>query len=129
MSARRMGWLVYGVLVLAVAFALGYFAGSSGTSHEVQVTVAPRASEEGTGQKLPAAETETQTGGLVNLNTADETALQTLPGIGPELASRIVAYRRDVGPFVTIEQIMDVEGIGEVRFARMEPYITVEDTP
>ena len=128
MSARRMGWLVYGVLVLAVAFALGYYAGGSGTSHEVQVTVAPRASEEGTGQKLSAAETETQTG-LVNLNTADETALQTLPGIGPELASRIVAYRRDVGPFVAIEQIMDVEGIGEVRFARMEPYITVEDTP
>ena len=128
MSAKRVGWLVYGVLVLAVAFALGYFAGSSGTSHEVQVTVAPRVSEEGTAQKLPAAETQTQTG-LVNLNTADEAKLQTLPGIGPELASRIVAYRRDVGPFVTIEQIMDVEGIGEVRFARMEPYITVEDTP
>ena len=94
MSAKRVGWLVYGVLVLAVAFALGYFAGSSGTSHEVQVTVAPRVSEEGTAQKLPAAETQTQTG-LVNLNTADEAKLQTLPGIGPATAAGIRAFAYD----------------------------------
>ena len=124
MSAKRVGWLVYGVLVLAVAFALGYFAGSSGTSHEVQVTVAPRASEEGTGQKLPEAEIQTQTG-LVNLNTADETALQTLPGIGEVLAERILSYRDANGAFQSIGDLANVPGIDDRTLDAIWDYVTV----
>ena len=66
---------------------------------------------------------------LIDLNTADQYALETLPGIGPELASRIIDYRTSIGSFVSIEQIMDVQGVGEKRFAEMEHLITVGGAP
>ena len=65
---------------------------------------------------------------ILDLNTADQAALETLPGIGPELAGRIIAYRQTIGRFVSKEQIMDVEGSGEKRYAEMEQLITVEVT-
>lgn len=128
MSRKQAGWLIYGCLLLAVVFTLGYFAGSRNAAHEVQVTaVAPEVRQTAVQAAPPTQKLESA--GLINLNTADEAALQTLPGIGPELAARIVTYRSEVGPFVAKEQVMDVKGIGEIRFAQMEPYITVEDTP
>jgi competence protein ComEA len=63
--------------------------------------------------------------GLVNINTATDLELQTLPGIGEELASRIVEYRSVHGPFLTIEDLMLVEGIGEARFEAVRHLITV----
>ena len=48
----------------------------------------------------------------VNVNTADLAALEALPGIGPELAQRIVDYRQAHGPFAQIEDLLDVSGIG-----------------
>ncbi len=63
---------------------------------------------------------------LVNINTADEAELQTLPGIGEELAQRIVRYRAFYGQFERIEDIMEVEGIGEGRFDAIRDLITVD---
>lgn len=65
-------------------------------------------------------------GGLMNINTATASELESLPGIGPVLAERIVAYRTDHGPFGAIEDIMDVSGIGEGYFAQIRELITVE---
>jgi competence protein ComEA len=62
----------------------------------------------------------------LDLNTASQAQLERLPGIGPELAGRIIAYRQSVGRFVAKEQIVDVEGIGEKRYADLEQLITVE---
>lgn len=50
--------------------------------------------------------------GKVNVNTAEASALETLPGIGPTLAKRIIAYRNEHGPFATVEDLTDVPGIG-----------------
>ena len=63
----------------------------------------------------------------VDLNTADLEALCTLPGIGESLAGRIIAYREANGPFRTIEQIMEVSGIGEAKFAELKDRITVDN--
>ena len=63
----------------------------------------------------------------VNINTANSTELETLPGIGPVLAERIVAYRQEHGAFRTIDQIKDVDGIGEATFAEIKSQITVGD--
>ena len=71
---------------------------------------------------------EPEADGLINLNTADRMQLETLPGIGPELAERILSYREEYGPFVAIEQIMDVDGIGEIRFEKLESLITIGGT-
>ena len=64
----------------------------------------------------------------LNLNTAAEAELTALPGIGEELARRIVEYREEHGPFGTKEEIMQVSGIGEGKFADMKERITVEET-
>ena len=63
---------------------------------------------------------------LLNINTANATLLDTLPGIGPSKASAIVDYRTKNGPFVTIEDIQKVSGIGPVTFANMKDLITVD---
>lgn len=61
----------------------------------------------------------------LDLNTATEEELDTLPGIGQELARRIVEYRETNGPFESVEEIMEVSGIGEGKFAELEGRIMV----
>ncbi|CDD46630.1 putative uncharacterized protein [Firmicutes bacterium CAG:534] len=64
-------------------------------------------------------------GSKVNINTADETLLRTLPGVGESKAKSIIAYREKNGSFGKIEDIMNVEGIKEGLFRKIEDGITV----
>ncbi len=64
-------------------------------------------------------------GGLVNINTADQALLDTLPGIGPALAQRIIQHRETNGPFQAVEDLRDVSGIGDKKFADLQDKITV----
>ncbi len=64
---------------------------------------------------------------LVNINTAGVVELDTLPGIGPAYAQRIVDYRTTNGPFETKEEIQNVSGIGPTTFADLKDLITVGD--
>jgi len=64
-------------------------------------------------------------GALVNINTATLAELETLPGIGPSLGQNIIDYREASGPFVTIEDIMKVSGIGTAKFEAIRDLITV----
>jgi competence protein ComEA len=61
----------------------------------------------------------------VNLNTATSVELESLPGIGPATAERILAYRQKNGAFKKIEDLMNVRGIGEKTFLKLKPLITV----
>ena len=63
---------------------------------------------------------------MVNINTANETELQKLPGIGSSIASRIIAYRKENGKFNTIEDIQNVSGIGSSKFNNIKNYICVK---
>lgn len=65
-------------------------------------------------------------GGLVNINTADAALLETVPGIGPTIASRIIAYREENGPFERVDDLQKVAGIGPATLEQIRPYITVE---
>lgn len=62
---------------------------------------------------------------LVNINTANAALLDTLPGIGPAKAAAIIDYRTQHGPFVSIEDIQNVSGIGPATFANLKDQITV----
>lgn len=62
---------------------------------------------------------------LVNINTASLAELDALPGIGPTTAQKIIDYREENGPFSSIEEIMDVSGVGPGTFERIKDLITV----
>lgn len=64
-------------------------------------------------------------GDLVNINTADAEKLATLKGIGPALAQRIIEYREQNGTFKTVDEIKNVRGIGDKKFAAFKDKITV----
>lgn len=74
---------------------------------------------------VPAVGESSAGGGAegIDLNAASASDLEALPGVGPVLAARIVAYRVDHGPFVTIEDLLDVPGIGEAKLAQMRDVI------
>jgi competence protein ComEA len=65
----------------------------------------------------------------VDINTADEAELQTLPGIGPTRAQAILAYRQEHGPFLSIADIRNVPGIGETTYQQIKDLIVVGGTP
>ena len=62
--------------------------------------------------------------GTVNLNTASASTLELLPGVGPAIASRIVAYR-DKHPFADVLHLMRVKGVGRKTFNRARPFLSV----
>lgn len=64
---------------------------------------------------------------LVNINRASQAELETLPGIGPSTAQKIIAHREANGPFASIEEIMNVSGIGPAKFAAIQELITVDE--
>ena len=64
-------------------------------------------------------------GTLVHLNTADQTALESLPEVGPVTAQAIIAWRTEHGGFSAVSQLLDVDGIGDATLARITPYVTL----
>lgn len=66
-----------------------------------------------------------QSGALININTATQEELETLPSIGEVRAQEIIAYREEHGGFRTTDELMEVSGIGEKIFADIAPHITV----
>jgi len=65
----------------------------------------------------------------VNLNTASVEQLTTLPGVGPKLAARIVEYRQKSGTFRSTQELINVKGVGEKNFAKIEPWLSVGEAP
>jgi len=62
----------------------------------------------------------------VEINTADSTALDALPGIGPYFARHIVMYRNKLGGFYSIEQVKEVYGLSDSTFQEIKPYLTIK---
>lgn len=62
----------------------------------------------------------------ININKATQTELETIPGIGPSTALKIIDYREENGKFNSIEDIKNVSGIGDAKYEKMKDYITVK---
>ena len=63
--------------------------------------------------------------GLVNINTASAIEMDQLPGIGEVLAARIVEFREQFGPFTTVDQLIEVEGISQNTIEELRPLVTI----
>ena len=143
MKAKLLRW---GLLLCCAGFLLFgmglYFGRTTGgtvlyqrpaaaSSVAAEAPEAPEEPETPEAPEEPAApeETATEPDGMesrVNLNTADAAALESLPGIGPALAQRIIDYRTANGPFQTTAEIQDVRGIGAGIYEKIKDSITVE---
>lgn len=78
------------------------------------------------GEGIIQKDEKTTNTNIVNINKATENELSTLPGIGNSLATRIVEYRKQNGNFKTIEDIKNVSGIGESKFANIKDFISIK---
>lgn len=70
-------------------------------------------------------QTDSQQGGVININRASAAELEQLPGVGPATAKAIIDYRTSNGPFATPEDLLEVKGIGPAKFASMRDKVGV----
>lgn len=105
------------LLLICLCFGLGFFLGRWTLRLRSENTVVV------TGREIEAASVTAAE--PVNINTADAAELERLPGIGPALAARIVAYREEKGPFSYCYELTDVAGIGSSIYEGLREQITV----
>lgn len=122
-----LGLLTLVLTAAFLAFLLGWFLRGNGGGEAVRV----RTENMTAGVETPALPTSTPESGdgtgRIDINTADASTLQTLPGIGEKRAADIIAYREEHGPFRIVEQLTDVPGIGEGTLAGLIDYVTVTE--
>lgn len=121
MKEKQPAMAVYGLLLACLVFTMGYLLGSGSRQTQVQVTVTEPISV----QQIAEPPSVSVGAECLDLNTATQEQLESLPGIGPELAGRILQYRQSCGGFVSAEQLMDVKGIGEKRYAALKELVSV----
>ena len=79
----------------------------------------------GAGGGGPGPTSAGSVGGLVDLNTADAAALDSLPGVGPVIAQRILDWRTEHGRFTSVDELGEVSGIGDKLMAQIGPKVRV----
>jgi competence protein ComEA len=94
---------------------------------DAQQVLVPRSAPAGAAPgAVPKGEAPGTTGtGLINVNMATAEELETLPGIGEVLAATIIEYREDNGPFTSVDQLIEVSGIGEVTLEEIRELVTI----
>ncbi len=113
------------VTLVFAAFLAGFYAGRNFNHADVQVSTLPQTAPATTlpsGSSVASKPTEPL---LVNINTGSQAELERLPKIGQKLAQRIIDYRLTYGHFRTLEEIKQVEGIGDGIFDAIKNYITI----
>lgn len=97
--------------------------GSAVSETEGRMSNSARASVESGSGSARITKTGTDRTSAVHINKAGIDALQTLPGIGPALARRIISYREREGSFERVAELINVKGIGSVTLENMRPYL------
>jgi competence ComEA-like helix-hairpin-helix protein len=151
MRTRKAELSVIIITVAFVCFVGGFFVGRMGAPGNIVPAEPPEISASDSGGASPSvpsptpetepagtaeptapaespsapADTEHDAQGRVNINTASADTLQELRGIGPSLSARIIEYREQNGPFTYIEELLEVTGIGNAKFADIKDHVTL----
>ena len=119
MKMRRFELVLLLFAAAAVLFTAGFLTGRHTGRPRVYVTGPSVTSTE---RSVPAEALSPVD--PIDLNSADETLLMTLPGIGPDLAASIIEYRAEHGAFRAVSELMNVRGIGEATYRALLPLVT-----
>lgn len=103
----------------------GIYIGRQTGSSYVTLPLAGQSDADTASGETSVVSSQAETSGRVNINTATAYQLTLLPGIGDTLAERIIAYRTENGTFASVEDILNVSGIGEKKLEQIRDYITV----
>lgn len=90
-----------------------------------KVFISKKAGNISTDPMIDAKVNADKKGGIININTADEKQLDSLPGIGATMAKRIVDHRKEKGRFSNIEELKEVQGISQKKFDKLKKQISV----
>ncbi len=120
---NRTKWWRQVASVVGLAVAMTAIASATSLQGaEAQRHARPAAAASASNDDPPAASAD----GFVNINSASETELARLPGIGASKAQAIVAYRQRAGRFSRVEDVMRVRGIGRATFRRLRPMLRLD---
>ena len=133
MRGKKQMALLLALAALTAVFAVGFFFGRISTPFEISAQVQRNDVPEETPEaeqpeKAPQTDEAPEISYPIDLNTATKNDLMTLPRIGEKTAQKILDYREAYGRFSAVEQLMDVEGIGEATFAGLKDMVTVEES-
>ena len=126
MKQKRTDPLLW-LTVLFAVFLAGFFLGRNYRQADVLISNPGNHQENLYLPEAELSEAEAEVPAKININTADEKALQALPGIGPVIAGRIIAYREENGPFPSPAALIRVDGIGEALLTEIYDLITVQE--
>lgn len=116
LTKSEWGLLILTAIFLCLLFAL--------LSHELP---APSEADYTISIRSETVDATPEPEGPLNINTATAEQLDALYGIGPVLAQRIIQYRQENGPFTSVEELLEVKGIGPSVLEKIEDLITTEE--
>lgn len=117
---KKQAWILIAITGMFTCVLIGIFIGRNMKHNYVHINDTPQI------QTQNSTEDTQENDGRININTATEQQLMLLPGVGETTAKKIIEFRTENNGFNTVEDIMNVSGIGEKKFAQMKPYIKVE---